>query len=270
LFFSSSYFARQTQFAEVTALTLEEVSLNFGGVCALNNVSFTLGKRQIVAIIGPNGAGKTCLLNCISGFYRPQHGTIRFGDVELTRLPTDQVSKIGIARTFQNVELYTGMTVLENVMAGRHIHMKTNVFTAALRAGPASREEALHRRVAEEIIDFLEMQSIRKKVVGTLPYGLRKRTELARALAVEPALLLLDEPMTGMNQEEKEDMARFIIGIHQEKGTPIILIEHDMGVVMSISDRVIVMNLGEKLAEGSPAEVCANPMVIQAYLGEEA
>jgi branched-chain amino acid transport system ATP-binding protein len=268
MFFESEYGAK-ISVARITSLRLEDISLAFGGLSVLTGVSFEMTGREILSIIGPNGAGKTCVLNCISGFYRPSSGKIHYGDKDITRLSSYKIAELGIARTFQNIELYVGMSVLDNVMAGRHIHMRSNPLTAAVYVGQTSKEEVEHRARVESIIEFLEMQEIRKKIVAMLPYGLRKRTELARALAMEPKLLLLDEPMTGMNLEEKEDMARFIIDIYEELGIPVILVEHDMGVVMDISDRVVVMDVGSKIAEGTPAEVRVNPLVIRAYLGED-
>jgi branched-chain amino acid transport system ATP-binding protein len=231
-------------------------------------VSFDIQPGEILALIGPNGAGKTSALNCLNGFYRPQRGHIYFNHHDLTRVPTHQISHLGIARTFQNIALYTGMTALDNLMAARHIRMKQNTLASALYFGPAHREEIEHRRVVEEIIDFLEMEHIRKQIVGALPYGLRKRVELGRALALEPRLLLLDEPMAGMNVEEKEDMARFILDIHERRGMTILLVEHDMGLVMDIAYRIVVMDFGVKIAEGPPDQIKHNPAVIKAYLGE--
>jgi branched-chain amino acid transport system ATP-binding protein len=249
-------------------LRVENVSLSFGGVRALVDVSFEVYDGELLAIIGPNGAGKTAMLNCINGFYRPQKGKIFFDGKEITKLPPHKIAEMGIARTFQNLALYTGLTALDNLMAGRHFHMKQNFLSGAIWFGPALKEEVKHRRIVEDIIDFLEIEPIRYKVVGSLPYGLRKRVELGRALALEPKMLLLDEPMTGMNVEEKEDMARFIIDVHELRRIPIVLVEHDMGVVMDIADRIIVFDFGRKIAEGSPEEVKKNPQVIKAYLGE--
>jgi branched-chain amino acid transport system ATP-binding protein len=252
-----------------TVLTAENIDLRFGGVHALINVSAELKEREILAIIGPNGAGKTCLINCISGFYRAQEGEICYEGRKITKLPAYKIAELGLARTFQNLALYTGLTALDNLMAARHVVMKQNVVTGALYFGWGHKEEIKHRRVVEDIIDFLEIESIRKKVVGTLPYGLRKRVELGRALALEPKILLLDEPMAGMNVEEKEDMARFIIDIYELRKIPILLIEHDMGLVMDIADRIMVLDFGRKIAEGVPEEITKNPEVIKAYLGTE-
>ncbi len=250
-------------------LSVEEVSLHFGGNTALSDVSFDVRPGEIRAIIGPNGAGKTSILNCISGFYRPQEGRILFkGQTDLTRTPTDAIAALGLARTFQNIALYTGLSTLDNLMAARHIHMKQNALQSILYWGTAQREEVRHRQVVEEIIDFLEIAHIRKAVVGALPYGLRKRVELGRALAMEPDLLLLDEPMAGMNLEEKEDMARFILDTYERRGVTIVLIEHDMGLVMDISDRVVVLDFGRVIADGPPEAIKQDARVIQAYLGE--
>jgi branched-chain amino acid transport system ATP-binding protein len=251
-------------------LSVKGVVLYFRGVTALYDVSFEVQPGTIHAIIGPNGAGKTSMLNCISGVYRPQRGTIDFDGRDISRLAPPERTGLGIARTFQNIALFRGMTVLDNLLIGRHTHQKTGVLGGGLFYGLGEKEEIAHRRLVEDIIDFLEIQHIRKKVVGTLPYGLQKRVELARALALTPKLLLLDEPMAGMNAEEKEDMARFVLDINEERGTTIVMIEHDMGVVMDVSHRVCVLNFGEKIADGTPEEVQANPDVQAAYLGEEA
>lgn len=263
-------------------IRIENLSLSFGGVKALTDVSIDIREHEILAIIGPNGAGKTCVLNCINGFYKPQKGEIYFEDRRITRIRPDRAARMGLARTFQNIELYSGLSTLDNIMAARHVLMKQNFLSSALYFGPAHREEVRHRKVVEDIIDFLEIESIRKKTVGSLPYGMRKRVELGRALALEPRVLLLDEPMAGMNLEEKEDIARFIIDIFEGQGatypeTPvlrdgvncIVLVEHDMGVVMDIADRIVVLNFGQKIAEGTPEEIRKNPEVIAAYLGDE-
>jgi len=250
-----------------TLLKIENVSLGFGGVQALSNVSFEIREKEILAIIGPNGAGKTSMLNVINGFYHPQDGTITFkGEVRKAMRPHHAAVQ-GIARTFQNVALFKGMSTLDNIMSGRNLMMRKNLLWQTLYLGPARREELKHREAVERIIDFLEIQAIRRTPVGRLPYGLQKRVELGRALAMEPDLLLLDEPMAGMNVEEKEDMSRFIIDVNDEFGTTMALIEHDMGVVMDLSDRVIVLDYGRKLADGTPDEVRANQDVIDAYLG---
>lgn len=252
-------------------LRVDHVSLSFGGIKALQDVSFDVEEGQIFAVIGPNGAGKTSLINSINGFYKPQQGRIIFDGRTINHVPPHRRAKLGISRTFQNIALYTNATVLDNLMAARHIHMKrTNLLTGAIFKGPAEREELEHRRYIEDIIDFLEMENIRKSVVGTLSYGLRKRVELGRALALEPTLLLLDEPMAGMNVEEKEDMARFILDIHELQGTTIMLIEHDIGLVMDISHRIVVLDFGQKIGEGVPDEIRTNERVIKAYLGQEA
>jgi branched-chain amino acid transport system ATP-binding protein len=257
--------------AEVAArevlLAVEDVSLSFGGVKAIRNVSLDIRKGEIRAIIGPNGAGKTSMLNVINGFYRPQEGRITFKGQTRTKMRPYEAARGGIARTFQNVALFRGMSALDNIMTGRTLKMHRNFFWQMLRFGPAIREEVEHRRKVEEIIDFLEIPHIRRTQVGRLPYGLQKRVELGRALAMEPDLLLLDEPMAGMNLEEKEDMSRFIIDVNNHFGTTIALIEHDMGVVMDLSDRIVVLNYGRKIADGTPDAVKSDEAVIAAYLG---
>jgi len=264
-------------------MRIENVSLSFGGVRALIDVSLNMEDNEILAVIGPNGAGKTCILNCINGFYKPQKGEIYYEGQKITRARPDKVAQLGIARTFQNIELYAGLSTLDNLMAARHVLMKQSTLSTAMYFGPAHKEEIEHRKTIEDIIDFLEIEPIRKKVVGTLPYGMRKRVELGRALALEPKILLLDEPMAGMNLEEKEDIARFIVDIFEGQGgtypdTPIlrdgigciVLVEHDMGVVMDLADRIVVLDFGRTIAEGTPTEIRTNPQVISAYLGKEA
>ncbi len=243
--------------------------MKFGGVHALSNVSIEIMEREILAIIGPNGAGKTSFINCINGFYQPQKGSIHFNDTPITKMAPYKIAKLGLARTFQNIALYTGLATYENLMSARHVLMKQNIFACAIHFGAAVKEEVEHREVVEDIIDFLELRSVRKQVVGSLPYGTRKRVELGRALALEPKMLLLDEPMAGMNVEEKETMARFIIDIFEVKKIPILLIEHDMGVVMDIADRIVVLEFGEKIAEGKASDVITNDKVLNAYLGKE-
>ena len=248
-------------------LDLQNISLRFGGVKALTDISFNIREHEVRAIIGPNGAGKSSMLNVINGVYHPQDGKILYRGVERKKMEPHMAASTGIARTFQNIALFKGMSVLDNIMTGRTLKMKSNMLLQALWLGPAQKEELEHRRKVEEIIDFLEIQHIRKTPVGRLPYGLQKRVDLGRALAMEPQILLLDEPMAGMNVEEKQDMCRFILDVNDQFGTTIVLIEHDMGVVMDISDRVVVLDYGKKIGDGLPDEVRANPEVIKAYLG---
>ena len=248
-------------------MEMKNITLRFGGVVAIKDISFDIREGEIRAIIGPNGAGKSSMLNVISGFYHPQEGEVWFRGQRRPRMRPYQVAREGIARTFQNIALFEGMSVLDNIMTGRLNHMKSSILAQALWWGPAQREEDENREKVEKIIDFLEIQAIRKTPVGRLPYGLKKRVELARALAAEPKILLLDEPMAGMNVEEKEDMSRFILDVNDEFGTTTVLIEHDMGVVMDLSDRVVVMDYGKKIGDGTPDEVRSNQQVIDAYLG---
>ncbi len=249
-------------------LEIRETSKAFGGVQAVRGVSLDVLRGEILSVIGPNGAGKTTLLNMISGFYHPDRGRIALDGHDITDDPPYRVAARGVARTFQNIALFKGMTVLDNLMLGRHVHMRSGVLASFVYWGLAQKEEVVHRKRVEDIIDFLKIQDLRRRPTGSLPYGLQKRVELGRALALDPTILLLDEPMGGCNHEEKEDMARFILDVNQEWGTTIILIEHDMGVVMDISDRVAVLDMGEKIAEGKPEEVRADSRVITAYLGE--
>ena len=248
-------------------LEVKNISLSFGGVKALTDISFDVREHEVRSIIGPNGAGKSSMLNCINGVYQPQQGSITFRGQTFRHMNSRQVAEMGVARTFQNLALFKGMSVLDNIMTGRNLRMKSNLLMQALRVGPAVREEMAHREKVERIIDFLEIQAWRKTPVGQLPYGLQKRVDLGRALAMEPQVLLLDEPMAGMNVEEKQDMCRFILDVNEEFRTTIVLIEHDMGVVMDISDRVVVLDYGRKIGDGTPSEVRANEEVVRAYLG---
>jgi branched-chain amino acid transport system ATP-binding protein len=251
-------------------LDVNNISLRFGGVKALTDISFNVREHEVRAIIGPNGAGKSSMLNCINGVYTPQEGSITLRGQTFNHMNSRQVAEMGIARTFQNLALFKGMSVIDNIMSGRNLRMKTNILQQAFRNpwwSAAEREEGEHREHVERIIDFLEIQAYRKTPVGRLPYGLQKRVDLGRALAMQPSVLLLDEPMAGMNVEEKQDMSRFVLDVNEEFGTTIVLIEHDMGVVMDISDRVVVLDYGKKIGDGTPDEVRANPEVISAYLG---
>ena len=248
-------------------LEVKNISLSFGGVKALTDISFNVREHEVRAIIGPNGAGKSSMLNCINGVYQPQQGSITLRGKTFAHMDSRQVAEMGVARTFQSLALFKGMNVIDNIMSGRNLKMKTNIFQQAIRWGAATREENLHREFVEHIIDFLEIQPYRKTAVGKMPYGLQKRVDLGRALAMEPQVLLLDEPMAGMNVEEKQDMSRFILDVNDEFGTTIVLIEHDMGVVMDISDRVVVLDYGKKIGDGTPKQVRADPNVISAYLG---
>ena len=258
-----------TQNKNKVAISINSLSLRFGGLQALNDVSLEIRAGEILAIIGPNGAGKTSFFNCINGFYHPYKGQVLYQGKDLTRLKPHKIAVLGIARTFQNIELFSGLSALDNLMAARHIHMKRGALSGCLFFGPTRREEIAHREEIEEIIDLLEMESIRKKVVGSLPYGERKKVDLARALCMDPAVLLLDEPMAGMNVEEKEDMARFVLDIFELKKIPIVLIEHDMDVVMDITHRIAVLDFGIKIAEGQPEDIKNDERVLKAYLGEE-
>jgi branched-chain amino acid transport system ATP-binding protein len=251
------------------SLSIENVTLSFGGLNALSNVNIQIEPGLITSIIGPNGAGKTSLLNCVSGFYHPSKGEIRYGNERLTHYSPHKVTKLGIARAFQNLELFSGLSVLDNLLLARHTNLKYNFLQAVIYFGKASRMEAENRAYVEDVIDFMELEPYRKRTVGNLSYGIQKRVEMARALTLAPELLLLDEPMAGMNIEEKEDIVRFIIDIKKERNTTIILVEHDLGVVMDISDRINVLDFGELIGSGTPKEVAANPKVIEAYIGEE-
>ncbi len=249
-------------------LRCADISLRFGGVSALSNISFGVREGELLSIIGPNGAGKTCLINTVTGFYRPSSGAVHFQQRKITGLPPYEIAKLGIARTFQNIELFTHLTVLDNLLAARHIYLKPNLFASSIYFGPAQKKEIRERKVVEDIIDFLEIQAIRNHEVGSLSYGLRKRVELGRALALEPRIILLDEPTAGMNVEEKEDMVRFVLDVLEETNKTVILVEHDMDIVMDISDRIIVFDFGIKIADGIPQEIKNDDRVIKAYLGE--
>lgn len=250
-------------------LEVRDVTLRFGGVVALDQVTYEVKEGEIFSLIGPNGAGKTSMLNCISGLYKPAKGSILFNGEDITKLKPHKRTALGIARAFQNIELFPHLSVLDNLMLGRHVKMKTGVLAGGIYWGKAQKEEVEHRKNVEEVIDFLELEHVRNIPVGTLSYGLQKRVEVGRALALEPSLLLLDEPMAGMNNEEKEDMARFILDIHEEKKTTIILIEHDLGVVMDLSNHIAVLDFGKLIGYGTPKDIQNNPRVIEAYLGEE-
>ena len=250
-------------------LEVKNLTLRFGGVVALDDVSYEVKEGEIFSLIGPNGAGKTSMLNCISGLYRPNEGSITFKDAPITNLKPYKRASLGIARAFQNIELFPHLSVLDNLMLGRHVRMKTGILAGGVFIGKAQREEIEHREKVEQVIDFLEIEHIRNTPVGTLSYGLQKRVEVGRALSLEPELLLLDEPMAGMNTEEKEDMARYIIDIHEEMKTTIVLIEHDMGVVMDLSDHIAVLDFGKLIGYGTPSEIQNNQKVVEAYLGEE-
>ena len=253
----------------IANLTISDVTLSFGGLYALSKVNMEIEPGFITSIIGPNGAGKTSLLNCISGFYHPTSGEIHYENRRLSHASPHQVSNLGIARAFQNLELFSGMTVLDNLMLARHQKLRYNIFQAIIYFGETSRQEAENRRYVEEIIDFMELEPYRKHTVGSLSYGIQKRVEVARALTLSPKLLLLDEPMAGMNIEEKEDMVRFVMDIQKERDTTVVLVEHDLGVVMDISDYIYVLDFGELIGSGNPDEVAVNPKVIEAYIGED-
>lgn len=249
-------------------LSIEGINLSFGGLRALTDVSVGVREGEILAIIGPNGAGKSCLLNVINGFYRPDKGKVYFEGKDITPLPSHRIAEMGIGRTFQSLQLFDGLSVLDNIMSGRHFRMKNGVFDDAIYFGRAWKEEIKHREAAEDVIDFLEIEHVRKETLGALSYGIRKRVDLGRALALEPKVILLDEPMAGMNRDEKEDIARFILDISEEREVTLVLIEHDMGVVMDISDRIAVLDFGSKIAEGTSEEIRVSEQVIKAYLGE--
>ena len=250
-------------------LTADRLRMSFGGVVALNEVSIEIRPDELIAVIGPNGAGKTSLMNCMSGFYRPQQGRIVFDGEQMVGRSVHQIARSGLARTFQGTHIFPGMTVIENILIGRHMHMRSSILQAFVHFHWAQKEEAQHREVVEEIIELLEIESIRHQPVGTLGYGLRKRVDLGRALAQEPKSLLMDEPMAGMNNEEKEDLARFILDVREARGIPVVLVEHDMGVVMDLADRIYVLDFGKMIATGTPAQSQRDPLVMKAYLGEK-
>jgi len=260
----------ETETSADSGLRVEDLQLSFGGVQVLDGVSLDVKAGEVVGLIGPNGSGKSSMLNCISGFYHPHEGSIYFEDREITHLASHKIAQLGIARTFQSIQLYTGMTSLQNILAGRHVKMRSNPLAALIYWPWVHREEVEHRKAVEDIIDFLEIESIRNAVVGSLGYGLRKRVDLARALALEPKLLLLDEPTAGMNIEEKEDIVRFILDVREARNIPILFVEHDMEMVADIADRIVVLDFGHKIAEGTPEEIQSSAEVIRVYLGGEA
>jgi branched-chain amino acid transport system ATP-binding protein len=250
-------------------LTADRLRMSFGGVVALNEVSIEIGRDELIAIIGPNGAGKTSLMNCMSGFYRPQQGRIVFNGEQIVDRSVHHIARSGLARTFQGTHIFPDMTVIDNIMIGRHMHMRSSILQAFAHFHWAQKEETQHREIVEEIIELLEIEAIRHQPVGTLGYGLRKRVDLGRALAQEPKILLMDEPMAGMNNEEKEDLARFILDVREARGIPVVLVEHDMGVVMDLADRIYVLDFGKMIATGTPAQIQRDPLVMKAYLGEK-